>query len=82
VLNVLYFTAYFPLIFWIVHRHRDVLEDPDTLILQRQESIEMLEHLPIHFGHNRLMDEHHRLRTANVYNPEWHFRPDVYKQGV
>jgi hypothetical protein len=41
-LNILYFIVCSPILLWVIHRHRDVLEDEETLVRQRQESIEML----------------------------------------
>lgn len=77
VLNVLYFTACFALIFWIIHRHRDVLEDPETLTLQRQESIEMLGELPERYRDFRLVEERRRLRFASAHEDGRHLWPDV-----
>lgn len=41
-INILYFVVCFPFLLWVIHRHRDVLEDEETLEQQVQESIEML----------------------------------------
>lgn len=45
ILNILYFIACFPCLFWIGYRHRDVLVDEETLRRQRVESREMLGHI-------------------------------------
>jgi hypothetical protein len=58
VLNFLYFITCFPCRFWIVYRHRDVLEDEETLTRQRQESIEMLGRLPMEYNDVGLIDQH------------------------
>ena len=58
VLNFLYFVICFPCRFWIVYRHRDVLEDEVTLTRQRQESIEMLGRLPMEYNDVELIDQH------------------------
>jgi hypothetical protein len=58
VLNFLYFVTCFPCRFWILYRHRDVLEDEETLTRQRQQSIEMLGRLPMEYGDVELIDQH------------------------
>ena len=63
-LNILYFIACFPLMLLVSYRHRDVLEDEETLRRQRSESIEMLGSL----AH----DEYGDLRPP--YYPAMNFR--------
>ena len=56
-LNILYFVVCFPFIFWVAHRHRDVLTDVRTLERQQRESIEMLGRLLDRYNDHELLEQ-------------------------
>jgi hypothetical protein len=76
-LNILYFVVCSPILLWVIHRHRDVLEDEETLVRQLHESIEMLGPLPERLNDDRSINQRHSLYyTGNAPNYSYESNTD------
>ena len=64
-LNFLYFVFCFPFIFWVVQRHRNVLEDAESLEARLCDSISMLGELPERYLDIRLLRENARMNEID-----------------
>ena len=69
-LNLLYFVGCFPLILLISSRHRDVLDDEETLRRQRNESIEMLGSLFDTHDYHRMEERAAQRHREHSQNPQ------------
>jgi hypothetical protein len=75
-LNILYFVVCSPFLLWVIHRHRDVLEDEETLVRQRHESIEMLGPLPERLNDDRSINQRHSLSHVPAISTVSRLGPD------